>query len=410
MQYPNRIQAALLLDAPFTGLDALASDCARMLEMQTGTHVRLSENHPGAFARLFTQDGELMLTLEYIAQPPDPASLTGALGSPVTTLYAPDMAARVTAARSHILLEIAHGTLASVDSDRPFGALHDTGALDGATSARTFLQRFDALALMVRVASDRRTPLAVHWTQSNQLLDPKTFETYAQGGPSGPLGIHPVLFHTAPGDDATVGLQTFGARHTLGREIRVPPSALPWQAAYDTLLAFCAFAAMDDGHIIPHGDTFSPPPAEGEEPGGEVWRVLHNDAAERASDNDDADAFGGPAPVFELVPLRHDACGFVAEDYAPAASILAKRKPKAAPEPQCEPELAAQANEEDEKSLLAEMIAALNEGRAEAAANPPEPFNPPFSPAMTSARPSLAGDNDVSGRSLRSKVFGKKDA
>lgn len=402
MQYPNRIQAALLLDAPFSGLDELASDCARMLEIQTGTHVRLAETRPSAFARIFSPEIELMLTLEYIAQPPDRSALSGALASPVTTLLAPDMNSRVNAVRSHILLEIAHGPLAGLESEpRPLGSLRDTGALRETDTAPAFTQRFEALALMVRVASDHRAPIAIHWTQSNQLLDTETFETYAQGGASGPLGIHPKLFHASTEEAAEVGLQTFGARHLLGREILVRPTSLPWQAAYDTVLAFCAYAAMDEGHVIPDGDTFSPPPADGEAEGGEVWRVHHRDAATKPGDNDDADAFGGPAPIFELVPLRHEACGVPAEDPATSTSILAKRKPKAAPVP--EPVLEAEG--EEGPSVLAEMIAALDEGLAEAAANPPEPL----SPAITGARPSLAGDNDVSGRSLRAKVFGKKE-
>lgn len=413
MKYPNRIQAALLLDARFEELDALARDFARIAEMKSGATFNVPEHHPGAFVRMFGGSDDLMLTFEYIDSPPNTSLFASALASPVTSIRSPDMPDRIGRARSHILLEVSHGAMGGVEEDPKIAPMmHDVGISGSSTNAAAFERRLEALALMARVATDHVTPSAIHWTQSNQLLEPDAFEAMAARGFPGPLAIHPLLF----GDDkpaeagAQIGLRTFGARHWLGREIVVPPTSLPWSAAYQTVLVFCAMATMEDGYIIPDGDTFGPPPPEGEEP-GEVWRVQHHDLDQDAPANDDTDARGGPVPVYELVPLRHDECNFVAEEYAREASVLCTREPKPKPAPKAEDaadggDAAGDASLKEEASSLAELEAALAEGRAEAAANPPDPL-----PAtLTSATPSLAGDQNVSGRSLRAKVFGKKES
>ncbi len=439
MQYPNRIQAALLLDTPLEGLDAVTRDLARVFEMKTGSRLTISEHHPGAFMRLFDSADSLMLTFEYLGTAPEPGVFTSALASAVTTIYAPDMAERVRRARGMILLEVSHGVLGEPETHpalaaatRPDAALPGDGdQMPGALAA--FHQRLETLALMARVASDHIKPVAVHWTQCDQLLLPDTFEAFAGGGFPGPLTLHPLLFGEAGDGDVPethdkhpfqVGLRTFGARHWLGREIVVPPSAPPWDAAYETVLAYCAYAALPDATPIPDGDTFGPPPAEEGEESGEIWRVHHRGADPTSAGNDDGDATGGPAPVTQLVPLRHDACGFVADEYARSARVLAERAPKETGDISPDPEdtggedtggedTGGEHSASEADTTLAALRAALEEGRAEAAARMDE--DPADQNAAHQARsgpqtgtPSLPGDTDISGRSLRKRLFGNK--
>ena len=184
MKYPNRIQAALLLDAHFDGLEAAMRDFARIAEMKSGATLKIPEEHPGVFYRLYGGGDELMLTFEYVDAAPSVELFASALASPVTSLMAPDMKERVERAGSHILLEASHGPLGAADGTLANAALLGDPAL-APDHPVAFESRLEALALMARVVSDHVTPAAIHWTQSNQLFELDTFEALASGG-SGP--------------------------------------------------------------------------------------------------------------------------------------------------------------------------------------------------------------------------------
>ncbi|MEL6485548.1 MAG: hypothetical protein AAFQ13_00190 [Pseudomonadota bacterium] len=422
MKYPNRIQAAVLLDARFEDLDEVSRGFVRLCEMKSDAAFTIAEHHPNRFVRLTGGSDNLMVSFEYVNAPPAQGVLEAALNSPVTSLLSPGLPERVAAAPAHILLEVSPSVIAAVANPQAL----QTEATD--LDAHAFHQRLDTLSLMVRMTIDHTIPCAVHWTQSDQLLDPETFEGMATIGFPGPLAIHPRLFGVLGADDEAtqedastapqeVGILTFGAAHWLGRELRVAPSPVPWTAAYETLLAFCKLATTQGGYIIPDGDTFGP------EDGSEVWRIHHREAEGKPDGEPDA----GPA-LYELVPLRHDACHFIAEDFAKSSSVLSVRQPKTpneeqGPEDQQPEDQQAKDQPNDhsdiqpspggdealeEASLLAELKAALEEGRAEAAANPPEPL-PPI-PVAAVGTPSLAGAATVSGRSLRARVFGGGEA
>ncbi|MEO1731100.1 MAG: hypothetical protein AAFR64_10200 [Pseudomonadota bacterium] len=414
MKYPNRVQAVILLETRFEGLDAVVRDFERIIEMKSGATFTTSEHRPGAYVRLFGGGEDLALTFEYVEGPPDLSLFQTALASPVTSILCPDMDDRVKLTANHILLDVAHGPLGVVDGQQPIAALIEQLGSEGSKAqSEAFTHRLEMLATMTRIACDATTPCAVHWIQSNQLLDPETFESAASAGFPGPLAIHPMLFTEQAADEedsdqapSLTGLQTFGARHWLAREIRVPATALPWSAAYQTLLSFSAMSASAGTDLIADGDTFGP------EDGSEVWRVHHLDSEpgtahpEDADADADADAAAEPVPFIELVPLRHDACAFVSEDFAREASVTLVRKPRkqtpdGEPSPEPLPEIVS-----EEESCLAELEAALAEGIAEAAANPPEPL--PTAIVITGT-PSNPGTVSVSGRSLRAQLFGNKD-
>lgn len=401
MLYSNRLQAALLFDRSVGDLEAMMRDFLRIEGMKSGTSFHLSEDNPGRFYRLFAGEEELMLTFEYLDVPAVSQVFHGALSSAYTGIVTPDIRDRIARAQSHILLEVSHGVLGGVDADPQFAAMFDAigRPREGATQAQ-FERRLAVLALMTRIASDYAVPLAVHWTQSDVLLSGELFDSLAASGTApGPLHIHPFLFGPppAPGEPALVGIRTFGARHWLGREIIVQPNALPWAANFETIFAFLKVATMPGGYIIPDGDTFGP------EDRSQSYRVIHHDAG---ADIGYAEPEAADLPMYELVPLKHTEYGFVAAEHVPDANAFEDRAfpPEIMPEDQ--DAKAALANEWAEKRKLAEGIGGRFEvrkvGEGDAVPPPPAPVIAPT--------PSQPGLPSLSGRSLRSRVFGRKDA
>ncbi len=133
MKHPNRIQSVVLLDEPFDGLDDIARNFARVIEMKTGAAFVVPDHRPGMFSRLFgggqaDGSGELMLTFEYLNGPGALDVYEGALGSAITGILCPTMRQRVARAHSRILLEVSPGVLGTLAEDPKFTAtLSDQG-------------------------------------------------------------------------------------------------------------------------------------------------------------------------------------------------------------------------------------------------------------------------------------------
>jgi hypothetical protein len=403
MLYPNRLQAALLFERRGHDLEAIMRDFMRIEGMRSGASFHLSENDPGKFYRLFDASEELMLTFEKLDRPADMGCFRAALASPYTGILTPDIRERLARTDSHILLEVSHGVMAGVDEDPKFAALFEAigKPREGATQSQ-FERRLNVLTLMTRIASDHAMPLAVHWTQSDTLLSGELFDRIAAGDEApGPLHIHPVLFgpRPAPGEPALAGLRTFGARHWLGREVIIQPNVLPWAANLETIFAFLRVATMPNGYVIPDGDTFGP------EDRSLSYRVLHHDAGAVIGNAAPADL-----PMYELVPLKHVEYGFVAPDHVPDANTFDDRAFPAGIMPDDQDAKMDLANEWGEKRKLAEGIGGRFEVRAvgEDSAPPPPPPPPP-APVMAPT-PSQPGLPALSGRGLRARVFGSKEA
>lgn len=404
MLYPNRIQAALLFDRPIRDLEAIMRDFARIEGMRSGAQFNVPEANPGLFYRLFGGAEELMITFEYLDRPAAADVFRGALSSPFNGIATPDLRERIMRSQSHILLEVSHGVMGGVEEDPKIAAfLSQMGRpKEGATQAQ-FERRLSVLALMSRIASEHAMPLAVHWTQSDILMGGEQFDGFAAGeGAPGPLHIHPFLFgpRPAPGEDALVGIRTFGARHWLGRELIVQPNVLPWAANFETLFAFLKVATMPGGYVIPDGDTFGP------EDRSLSYRVIHHDVGSNIGYKEPESA---DVPFYELVPLKHVAHSFVAEEHVPDSNAFDDRAFPATIMPDDQDAKMALANEWAEKRKLAEAIGGSFEVRArgeDGSAQPPPPVPPPA--PVVSPTPSQPGLPSLSGRGLRSQVFGRK--
>lgn len=397
MLYPNRIQAALLFDRPIHDLEAIMRQFARIEGMRSGAQFNVSEANPGYFYRLFSGGEELMLTFEYLDKPCNAQVFGAALSSPFIGIGTPDIRERIARTHSHILLEVSHGVMGGVEENPEIAAfLSQIGrGPSGATQAE-FERRLSVLALMGRIACEHTMPIAVHWTQSDLLMKGEMFDAFAAVDSfPGPLHIHPYLFGPRPaqGEDARVGIRTFGARHWLGRELLVQPHVLPWAANFETLFAFMRVATMQNGYVIPDGDTFGP------EDRSQSYRVLHHDKGDNVGY---AEPEPADVPFYELIPLKHVEYGYLAPEHVPDDRVLDDRAFPLDIMPAGQDEKMALANEWFQKRKLAEGIGGRFEVRHRDAPAAPPPPKPP-----APEQPSLAG---VSGRGLRGRVFGRKGA
>lgn len=403
MQYPNRIQACLIFDERTDILEAVVRDFARVEDMKTGTVFNVPESNPGFFYRLFNAAEELMLTFEYIEGPANPEVFRGPLSSAVTGILCPDIRQRIERSKSHILVEASHGVMGGVADDPKIASfLKQLEVGQDGASQEQFHRRLEVLALMSRIVTDHAMPSAVHWTQSDQLIDGEQFDGFASAEAPGPLHIHPYLFGPPKqgGEDQSVGIRTYGARHWLGREILIEPNPLPWAANYETILAFIRIATGENGYVIPDGDTFGP------EDRSLSYRVTYHEAGET---EDDLPADDGGVPLYKLQPLKHVAYDFLDPSHVPDENVIDDRSFPADLMPEDQDAKMAEANHWRESRKLAEAAGGTFEVRArdlEAAPDPPAP-----KPVQISApTPSNPGLPSVSGRGLRAKVFGRKQA
>lgn len=399
MLYPNRLQAALLFDRPVADLAAIVRDFQRIEGMRSGAQFNVPEENPGRFTRLYNGAEELMVTFEYCDHPCKVDLFRPALSSPFTGIATPDIRERIARCQSHILIEVSHGVFGGVEDDPKIAAMFDAigRPREGATQAQ-FERRLAVLALMGRIAAEHAMPVAVHWTQSDMLTGGELFDTLAASNDApGPLHIHPFLFGPRPaaGEDAPVGIRTFGARHWLGREIIIQPSALPWSANLETIFAFLRVATMKGGYIIPDGDSFGP------EDRSLSYKVRHH---EKGADIGYAEPEPADVPFYELVPLKHVAHGFVAPGHVPDAHAFNDRAFPAAIMPSDQEARMTLANEWADKRRMAEGIGGRLEVRkvGEAAPVPPSP------PPVIAPRAGHPGLPTVSGPGLRGRVFGRK--
>lgn len=342
MQFPNDIQAAFLFDRPVGVLDAVMRDFVRIEGMRSGARFNLIEDRPGVFYRMYGAD-DLMITMEYLDHPANMEVFQPALRSVFTGNLCPDVRQRLIKNRSHILVNVAHGVMGN---SAELGRLLATiGRAPEGHSLPQFVRRLEVCAMIGQMVGDHAPVQLVHWTQSDQLIGGENFDDFAAlKSTPGPLHIHPFLFGDAA--KGLVGIRTFGARHFIGREILIQPSVLPMGANYETILAFLGVATIENGYVIPDGDTFGP------EDRSLSYRVLHHDA-----EPDDV-------PVIELVPLMFREYGFVAEDYVPRDRVIDDRAPPLDVMPADDEDKMELVNEWREKRALAEGIGGRFEVRA----------------------------------------------
>ena len=135
--------------------------------------------------------------------------------------------------------------------------------------------------------------------------------------------------------------------------------------------------------------------------------MIHHDAGANIGY---AEPEAADMPMYELVPLKHLAHGFVAPDHVPDANVFDDRAYPATIMPAGQDTKMALANEWAEKRSLAEGIGGSFEVRAvgETGAAPPPPEPAPRPEQVATPTPRQPGMPGLSGRGLRSRVFGRK--
>lgn len=379
MQFPNEVQAAVLLTAPVLDLESIVRSFRSLLDAKTGAQFNVPEANPGKFYRLFGGDS-IMITIEFMPAPGRMEVFQQALQSPYTGLVCPDVRERLTRHTGMVLINVSHGVLGSVAQDPKIaGFLAEIGVGQEGANLPQFKQRLELCALAARFVCDHTEPSLVHWTQSNQLLPVEFFDKAAAMSVPSVLHIHPWLF--GPGEEvdgkALAGIRTFGMRHFIGREVIVEPSEIPWAANFETVITFLNIALAKNGYIIPDGDTF------GDEDRTQSYRVRHLEAGE------------GDVPLFELTPLFRKDFDFVAEDFAPFENKIDDRSPPPGVMPEDDGEAMVLANEWREKRSMAQGIGGDFEVRT--FETPPPRPTPPSD-----------GSQAITGTGLRSKLFGRK--
>jgi len=377
MQFPNDIQCALLFEHGGVNLDAAVQTFVKIESAKSGTRYNPVEVREGAFYQLFGTN-DLMVTAEYIDGPANMEVFKPALGSVATRILFPDVAEAIMTHKSHVLINIRSGAIPNLPEIAQFMA--QIGVAGAGASLPQFLNRMSACALLSRVVMEAGKVSAVHWTQSDQILKPDTFETMASLEAPGPLNIHPFLFGRKEDGKQLAGIRTFGARHFIGREIRIQPNELPWGANYEVILAFLRVATIDKGYVIPDGDTFGP------EDHSVSYRVRHLDAEE------------GDVPFYELEPLMHRDYGFQSDGYVPRIMAFDDRSAPSTLMPADSDDRAELVTEWREKRAMAEGIGGRFEVR------PKLPGTGNSGPARTPPAPASPPTRPVFGR----KVFGRK--
>ncbi|WP_033075511.1 hypothetical protein [Sphingopyxis sp. MWB1] len=356
MPFPHQIQSALLFETPVDILDAALRNFIHIETARTGVGYHIMESKPGVFYRL-AGPGGLMITLEYVAGPAKPEIFRPAMSSAVTRLYCSDIPERLLRHKSHILVGVMNGARLSSPGIDQF--LSEIGYQDPGETSAQWLRRIEICATLARVLMDEAGASAVHWTQSDQLLSGDMFETLASGASAnvpGPLHVHPFLYgggENAAGK-ALAGIQTYGAAHFVGREIRIAPTELPWMASYAAILRFLKVATMAGGYVIPDNDIFGP------DDHSEAYRVRHIEAREE------------DAAFYEIEPLMHREYAFQAADYVPRERVFDDRTLPDELMPSSPDERQKLAEEWRQKRGMAEGIGGQFEVRARAPRSGPD--------------------------------------
>lgn len=300
--WPVNLQAALLYDRAEPV--AVTSIMQNFLKIEHNV-ARLSYNvvgNTGTYVQLYCGARDLMIAAEWVDKPTNPAAFEQALASPYNAMFAaPDARNAIARHRGYFLINVHHGVIPPTVLDKEFMARLNLA--QAGQSTEHYIERLRVLGLVASLACDASAPTLAHWTFSEVLTRPELIDAVMPDAGPSPISVHPFMFRPADAHADEVGFQTFGARHYIGREIRMRASVVPVLAAYQHALGFMRVALRENGYVIPHGDTF------GDDEGTFCYRVHHDGAPVGFADPD--------APSYEIEPLLHAETGFRSPDYVP---------------------------------------------------------------------------------------------
>ena len=307
---PNALQVALLYDrADAIDLNALQAAFSKSESNAPGYRYNVVEADGRTYFRCFGgRDSDVMVFVELLDRPAVRANFNSALGSVFNKLAVPDAAALIDRHRGLLLINVHHGVMPQTGEIQAM--LTQMGMGPAGQSLPEYLERLRVMGLLAAMATDISKPTLSHWTHTDILARPQTIRSFmCDAGPT-PLHVHPLPYR-GPGttqDQGIAGIVTFGAAAFIGREIRVRPTKVPWNEAYQHALGFIALAIHKDGYVIPDGDTFS------DDSYSFCYRV-HHTAEPLVS-------AGAQIPCYELEPLLNKQHGFQSPEYVPRDKLV----------------------------------------------------------------------------------------
>jgi hypothetical protein len=304
---PNALQVALLYDsADPIDLDALRAAFLQGESNASGYRYNVVEASRTHFRCFGGRESDVMVFVEWVDRPAVRANFNTALNSVFNRISVPDAAALIDRHRGLLLINVHHGPIPPTPEIQAM--LTEMGIGQAGQSLPQYQERLRVMGLLAAMATEIGKPTLSHWTHTDVLAKPPAIQHY-DAGPN-PLNVHPMPYR-GPGttqDQGIAGLETFGAAAFIGREIRVRPTEVPWDDAYQHALGFIALAIHKDGYVIPDGDTF------GDESHSFCYRVHHT-----------AEPLGTAArqiPCYELEPLLNTQHKFQSPGYVPRDRIV----------------------------------------------------------------------------------------
>ncbi|MEM7427973.1 MAG: hypothetical protein AAF441_17915 [Pseudomonadota bacterium] len=305
---PGKIEAVLLYDemVPFQPED--------LLPVLNNALARI--NLPPAFQRIVVEQppGYLHysgagLTVQ-ITQSPDPKApegFGGAVASGFTQIVFKEAREVVASHRQHVFISIVAGV-----------PLPDHPLLDeiGYEAETLEAWQFDLALQMMKDLTcayySRVPPRAIHWVQSDQMVDAQRFGALAMDENDLSLFVHPGVTWSGKmvGDSQALGFRTYGAQNFIGKEIIFDETHVNFAFCYLRTLMFIAMARTS-GTITPHGNTFGtdetefirvrhePDPA-GRDPQGIIRLTLERSDAHDFRIDGDSQAEEDDASGFDL--------------------------------------------------------------------------------------------------------------
>ena len=206
--------------------------------------------------------GNTSIQIDQSDNPISHAGFAEALGSQVTALFNPEVAAAIKRHRKHTFVTITNGVpmpdMSYLRKKANNSAMNDVlNGLQRPFKPDHYEFAIKLLKVIGGLYCKDGSATAVHWCQSNQLLSRQRFMSVVTDDQDLTLRVHPVRFGSGKSVNGSncIGLRTFGAKTLIGREILFDESPINFIMLYQRALQFIAMAQAS-GSVIPHNDSF----------------------------------------------------------------------------------------------------------------------------------------------------------
>lgn len=263
LRVPDRIECALLFDEPCAQFDG-----AFMLKFLDRDYAMLDfelrNEEEGKYMVFVARAHPLYLLIQFSQQPLHPEDLRKALSSPFMQMTSPGLEKAVERHSMYVLITVStqspilRDVINAIPEDLASSLKDMVGKPLDEFPAVDVENKINFCYLVASFLAKPLEPIAIYWSQSDQLLSPESFHRNSNSGLPAPLHLHPYIYSTgtAPDGRRTTGFVTLGARYVIGREIHFKESAAIFPWAYSRALMLLQMAYENDRNVIPDGHSF----------------------------------------------------------------------------------------------------------------------------------------------------------